>query len=386
MAIILFGNGSIEEKESVYEYSISLINQHISSSVLLDRLYDSEQSYEHEVVAIDQTDKNLKIVYQKKEAPLMTLDQAKSLKGRKILFKNQNLKNEFCLKLMTVIEKEYEKGFFVLPIPDNILVDNKLNPYYIYKAVEGMPIMGYDFKDIFSYLKILIQYIYGDMTFEKLSNSNIIQTNDNFLYNIFNCQNFFELKQLIGYEPTLEHNEISSEKIVEEHGMTQAMLDTSISEEIQEVIIQEPKNDKVFPEYQERTKERTTKHNQFTEVRQEPIKQVKLVKSISVLTIIFGVLFIVSFSLNLFLGIDKLTMPSRLSAIKSELKVSEESLSVQREKNNDLEKEMEQLKKDHKKVTEENQELKEELETNSVMIEKVINQNETLKKELKNKK
>lgn len=384
MAIILFGNGSIEEIERFYKYSISLIHYHISNSINLDSLYSSDEPYEHKVDSIEQNEKELKIIYQKKDYSLFTLEQTKKLKGRKSLFKNMEIKNDFCLKLIEIVEREYSNGFFVLPIPDNILLDEQLNPHYIYKAVEGMPIMGFDFRNLFSYLKTLIQYVYSDMTFQNLSNASTIETDDSFLVELSNTTNFLELKKLLGYEETtFSEEEVSLSEDIIEKEISEVIATPEVKKEpFVESIIEEKKKVSVPGVSHEKKQIEKTKEPP----KQQAITQIKMVKSISYLTVIFGTLFVVCFSLSLFLGIDKLTTPSRLNSIKTELNENLKNLEKLESTKKSLEKEQESLKEENKELSEKNAELLNELETNAVMIEKVVTQNDVLKKELEKKK
>ena len=159
----MYADGYLEDTESHYKYYIPISEFERLDEGNLALLLDSNEPYEHKLDKYAFESGNVVFYYQ-----VHANKTEKLLESFKKSTKNEKIKDKIATDIIKIVQKEYEKGFFVLPIPQNILIDKENNVSFIYKATPGMPITNFGFNQIFTHLKRLITFIFTDSTFNEL--------------------------------------------------------------------------------------------------------------------------------------------------------------------------------------------------------------------------
>ncbi|MBC1920470.1 hypothetical protein HCJ46_17095 [Listeria booriae] len=191
MAIVMFADGYLEENENQFIYRFD--ENKLKDSSALEGLQSDDASelglsFGHYCETAFIEDGMATIVYRKESEELkcIQLDTfTKNKRKKSFLF-------GIAVQICNIIAEEYEEnGFFVLPVPENFLVDKDNEVHFIYKANEQMPRTGFGFSQIVEHTKRLIIYVLSSFSFDELLMSKKIETEDELLIKIASAENGF---------------------------------------------------------------------------------------------------------------------------------------------------------------------------------------------------
>ncbi|HHW4424959.1 TPA: coiled-coil domain-containing protein [Listeria monocytogenes] len=186
---IMFADGFLEETEKEFIYRFD--ERKMSSSSALEGLQTDLSKHKNGYACIDAYIDEYKmatLVYQKPDDKVIPLATYKKKK------KKNNFLKEIALTACKSIAEQYqEKGYFVLPVPENFLVDANNELKFIYQANQQMPRTGFGFSQIEEHTKRLLLYILSDIPFDILISQKIIETTDDFLMQIAKANSFDDL-------------------------------------------------------------------------------------------------------------------------------------------------------------------------------------------------
>lgn len=359
MAMVLFGDGYLEVTGTEYRYYVPI--EKFRSIDVLDRLEEQfmDQQDGHVFLGNQLKGDNIVLRYAiHEERTEERLDVLKSSLREKD-------KDELALKIITIVETQYNEGFFVLPIPINFVVDRENNqPRFIYKAVDGMPITGFGFSQMLQHLKRLISFLYVEQSFEDLLLSKDIETDREKLISISNSDSFSELKLAI--QGLTEKEEIETDPI-----LTEITSDEIISEAEKVVEIESQHDLKAS----EKTEKRVIPKKSVTDKQERLTQRPKILGGSIIKLLVILIPFLLLLSVTTYLTIDKITYPSQVSRLKKEVE--------------DHEKTIEQQATEIKKVKSSNESMEKDLEKNEGEIDDLVkslkdalNQNKKLREEL----
>ncbi len=381
----MYADGYLEDTETHYKYYIPISDFELLDEGNLTLLLDSNEPYEHKLEKYAFESGNVVFYYQ------VHADKTeKLLESFKKSTKNEEIKNKVATDIIKIVQKEYKKGFFVLPIPPNFLVDKENNVSFIYKATQGMPITNFGFNQIFTHLKRLITFIYADSSFNELLEMKQVQTTNEKLIAISKCSDFEELLK-----------QFKSQKELEQEILQQELLDEILDLESEEdddrlAFLDEIKSSKIkkepvpIKETETITPLVTTKKNEIPIQKEIQTKNVvakhtpgNSLKSKS--TIIFiGLIVSLIFSVAVatYLTVDKLTYPSQVTRLKEDIKQYKEQLD---ENEKDIEQKEEALKKAKEKNDKSEKTIKDnetELEETIKALKDALDQNKKLRERI----
>lgn len=382
----MYADGYLEDTETHYKYYIPISEFELLDEGNLTLLLDSNEPYEHKLDKYAFENGNVVFYYQVRKNTTENL-----LETFKKNTKDEELKDKVASEIIKIVQKEYEKGFFVLPIPPNFLIDKDNNVSIIYKATQDMPITKFGFNQIFTHLKRLVTFIYTDSTFNELLEMKQVQTDNEKLIAISKCTDFEELLGQV-VDSKEQEQEIFNENIdleSEDDDDTLAFLEEIKSAKVKknttpikelapsgEVETAKPKttNKKIelsVPKVQ-KTEKIGTKATPGTILNSKS----KLLFIGLIVSLVFSV------AIATYLTVDKLTYPSQVTRLKEDIKQYKEQLDESEkeieEKSTALKNEKEKIEKAEKSAKTNEAELEETIKA----LKDALDQNKKLRERI----
>lgn len=362
MDFFIFADGYLQENETNFTYTIPSHMFHSLS--FINELKGSNDSYGLQLEDIQQESDETHFIY-KREEEYSLLDDVKQHSKPKIWKKKRDW---IAYSIVYGVEHEANKGFFLLPIPENFLIGTE-RLQFIYKATKDMPVTGFDPTQLFTHLKRLVLYIYSEGSFSDLLEQKEAKTSDEFLVSLANTANYEELRELIPFKPPRE-------KVI-----------PPVVKKEQELPVLESEN-KPETEKRQRTQPSIQLVNHSEPKIEPPImptatRKKGRVQATNKLVLVLSGLLILFVLTTGYLLVDKLTYPSQVQLLKAENAQLIEKVEKNETKIAKLEKENTTFDEQTKELTKENKELQEEIETNVSTIKELVNKNDELKKEIK---
>ena len=369
MSMNMYADGYLEDTESHYKYYIPISEFERLDEGNLALLLDSNEPYEHKLDKYAFESGNVVFYYQ-----VHANKTEKLLESFKKSTKNEKIKDKIATDIIKIVQKEYEKGFFVLPIPQNILIDKENNVSFIYKATPGMPITNFGFNQIFTHLKRLITFIFTDSTFNELLEMKQVQTDNEKLIAISKCTNFEELLRQVG-DSKEQEQEIFNENVdleSEDDDDTVAFLEEIKSAKVKKdpTPIKEPapsgEVETAKPKTTNKKIELSVPKVQKTEkIGTKATQGTTLNSKSKVLFIVLIVSLVFSVAIATYLTVDKLTYPSQVTRLKEDIKQYKEQLD---ESEKEIEERSTALKKEKEKI----EKAEKSAKTNEAELEETI--------------
>lgn len=353
-----FADGLLDETDDQFIYKIELAQFKELDFESLPTV-ESCESYEF-VTDIDIDDRKVTLTYQKPEGNLKLLTNEKVR-----LQKNEAILLSVVEQILLIIEKEMEKGYFVLPTPENFMLDKENNIFFMYKANPNMPITGFNFTKIYQYTIVLLFYLMGENSYEDLVKKKSFKTENKLLIDLSSTKNFQEAKAILGIEePSItEDEEIEEEQppIIVDDKLPQTEKTVENKTVKQQV--------KTVEKKVKRKKELKPKHQEVAHVKKEKNSSFSLGK----LSRILFAIGVISILLNSYLITEKILYPSTVHSLRNDNKALIVENDELKEKNKKLDQEKTEIEEirdsTQKELDQTVDQLKQAIEQNKVLRE-----------------
>ncbi|MBL1227210.1 hypothetical protein [Enterococcus sp. BWR-S5] len=409
--MIVFADGILEENDQDEKFIYSIEKKNVKREELFENLISEQEDYECRLVSVNKENPDWVVLTYQKPEELSLLTTFKKNKKRK---QYQESLDSIVEQVIKITYDQIEKGFFVLPIPENFFLSENNKVYFLYKGVEGLPITGYNYNSLFDHVKTLVAYLYGNYDFKELTGRGKIPTESAVLLDISTAKNFQELYKILFQKeisPELLESEESTdfpdkelsnskEKSLQEqeqslHRQTEESSNAKVSKSTRKFRLKEPEgislNEKAEQIESQRLrvdqKLKTVKLHESSLLKKEQELQLreknleklgKKQKSKKERLINLSILSLLTISVlgNIFFIYDKATYPSNVSFLKKDNKDLQDKIEKHETTNSSLEEE-------NKSLTDSNEEIGKELDENVKIIKELIKKNEELEKVIK---
>lgn len=409
--MIVFADGILEENDQDEKFIYSIEKKNVKREELFENLISEQEDYECRLVSVNKENPDWVVLTYQKPEELSLLTTFKKNKKRK---QYQESLDSIVEQVIKITYDQIEKGFFVLPIPENFFLSENNKVYFLYKGVEGLPITGYNYNSLFDHVKTLVAYLYGDYEFKELTGRGKIPTESAVLLDISMAKNFPELYKILFQKeisPELLESEESTdlpdkelsnfkEKSLQEqeqplHRQAEESSNAKVSKSTRKFRLKEPEGISLNEKAEQIESQRLRvdqklktvklhessllKKEQELQLREKDLEKLgKKQKSKKERLINLSILSLLTISVlgNIFFIYDKATYPSNVSFLKKDNKDLQDKIEKHETTNSSLEEE-------NKSLTDSNEEIGKELDENVKIIKELIKKNEELEKVIK---
>lgn len=187
MAFILFADGVLVENPQGFSYSVD--TGKFKNTHNLEKIKEQPSGKGLLLQKIGESNGKITLTYLKNSQKMRLLNTFRNTMKKP----NQELLKKISEQIILLTKKEYENGFFVLPIPENFLVTKDGQVSFIYKALPSMPITNFGFDQIEKNLKRILLFIFLGGHFDDFLKSEKIETKEPILISITQANTFQEL-------------------------------------------------------------------------------------------------------------------------------------------------------------------------------------------------